>query len=77
MRGPRPPKRFSDRETVQDFTELFHERQCEYESWGAEIVNVITIALVGCILDDRYINDGQKVRRLKNLLAASSQVLHM
>ncbi|BFH11210.1 hypothetical protein PMJ10TS2_08380 [Paenibacillus melissococcoides] len=76
-RGPRPPKRFSDRETLQDFAAAFREKRQMYESWGAEVVHVLTLAWVGCILDDRYTDDSDKVRRLKNLLAASSQAIQI
>ncbi|MBG9734542.1 hypothetical protein ABD86_04245 [Paenibacillus alvei] len=73
MRGQKPP--FSKLESVQDFVDLFQGTRLDYAGWGADIVNVLTVSWVGCILDDRYINDSEKVKRLKNLLAASSQVI--
>lgn len=72
MRGQQPP--FSKLESVQDFVDLFQGTRLDYVSWGADIVNVLTVSWVSCILDDRYTDDHKKVRRLKNLLAASAKV---
>ncbi|MCY9542669.1 hypothetical protein M5X00_06285 [Paenibacillus alvei] len=73
--GQQPP--FSEIESIQDFVRLFHARRLEpaYSGWDVDVIYVLTVSWAKCILDDRYINDSEKIKRLKNLLAASSQVI--